>query len=65
MLAQLLGLPEHPLVTFAGLVVGGLLLFLTFASISYWYFFKFRKDRYHPTYREDKKENRLGLRKKG
>lgn len=61
MLAQLLGLPEHPLVTFAGLVVGGLLLFLTFASISYWYFFKFRKDRYHPTYREDKKENRRAL----
>ncbi len=61
MLAQLLGLPESPLVTFAGLVIGGLSLFFIAAGLSYWYFFVFRKARYHPDYVPNAKENRRAI----
>jgi len=53
MLAELLGLPTHPLTTFFGLAIGGMLLFGTLSTLSYFYFFRWRKERYHPTYEED------------
>lgn len=53
MLAELLGLPTHPLTTFFGLAIGGMLLYGALSTLSYFYFFRWRKERYHPGYEED------------
>ncbi|MBX3274598.1 MAG: sterol desaturase family protein [Sandaracinaceae bacterium] len=53
MLTELLGLPTHPLTTFLGLVVGGLTFYGLLSTLSYFYFFRWRKERYHPRYVED------------
>lgn len=61
MLSELLGLPTHPLTTFAGLAIGGLVFYGILSTLSYFYFFRWRKQRYHPTYVEDKVEVRRAL----
>jgi lathosterol oxidase len=56
MLAHLLGLPDHPLVIFLSISIGGILLFLLISSLSYGYFFVLRRDHYHPEYDSDPPE---------
>lgn len=61
MLSELLGLPTHPLTTFFGLVVGGMSLYAILSTLSYFYFFVWRKDRYHPTYEPDRSQIKSAL----
>jgi lathosterol oxidase len=61
LLAQLLGLPENPFVTFLTLSIGGLVAFFTLASLSYFFFFVWRRETFHPEYEADAKSNRTAM----
>lgn len=61
MLAHLLGLPEHPMVTFLTLSIGGLIAFFALASISYGFFFVWQRKRFHPEFEADPESNRLAM----
>jgi hypothetical protein len=61
MLGYLLDLPDHPLVIFLTLSVGGVALFFLLAGLSYFYFFVFKKGRFHPSYEADPAENRSAI----
>jgi lathosterol oxidase len=61
MLAYLLDLPDHPLVIFATLSIGGLALFFFLAGLSYFFFFVQKRGRFHPSYVADPAENRSAI----
>jgi lathosterol oxidase len=61
MLAYLLDLPDHPLVIFLTLSLGGVALFFILAGLSYLYFFVAKKGRFHPDYQPDRSENRSAI----
>jgi lathosterol oxidase len=61
LLAEALGLPNHPVVVFLTLTIGGFLYFLTLASISYGIFFVWKRDRFHPGYQPDRDDIKNSL----
>jgi lathosterol oxidase len=62
MLAYLLDLPDHPLVIFGSIAIGGIALFFFLAGLSYLYFFVLERARFHPSYEADPVENRSAIR---
>jgi lathosterol oxidase len=60
-LGHLLDLPDHPLVIFATLSIGGVAIFFVLAGASYLTFFVLKRGRFHPSYRPDRAENRSAI----
>jgi lathosterol oxidase len=61
MIGYLFDLPDHPLVIFATLSIGGVALFFILAGASYFTFFVLKKGRFHPSYRANPAENRSAI----
>ena len=61
MLNRMFGLPDEPWVILITLISAGYTFFLLLAGLSYWFFFVWKKERFHPDYRPDKKEIRRSL----
>lgn len=61
MLCSLLGIPETPLNVFLSLLIGGAISYFSVSGLSYWYFFVFRHDKYHPSYKAKPEEIRAQI----
>ncbi len=61
MITYYLGIPEHPFAVFITLAVVGFSFFLVLAALSHAFFFKWKKQRFHPDYKPDIKQIRQSL----
>jgi lathosterol oxidase len=61
MFAYLLDLPDHPLVIFAMLSLGGIVLFFVLSGLSYFTFFVSKREHFHHSYQADPAENRSAI----
>ncbi len=60
-LVDALGIPDHPIAVFLSLTISGYLYFLLLASISYFIFFVWKRDYFHPGYEPDREEIKKSL----